>query len=190
MTRWLALAVLCLAVSARAEEGAPPRRGPPPGMRGGPGGPGGPGAMLRDMTPEDQKAIHDFKLTAENTGKLMDAHKRFRELHEKDPEMMKGQNPMAVKTIDESIKRVEAAPEKAKAILKQVGLQPREFVVGTFTMMTSAIWSGMRQHMPQAQPPPYVNPDNVAFVDAHPELLEQFKQMGPPHGGPHAEHGN
>jgi hypothetical protein len=174
MMRWM-LALLAVPLSALAQGGPP--HGPPHG----------PGGMMREMSPEDQKAIHDYKLTTGNVDKMMAAHLKFRDMAEKDPSMREG-NPFQAKTIDDSVKKIESAPPKAQAILKETGMKPREFVVGTMTMMTSAMWSSMQKMNPQAPVPAYVNPDNLAFIDAHPEIMEKFKNMGPRHGPPGGGH--
>ncbi len=172
----LMLAVLAVSLSAFADR----PHGPPPGMGMG---------MGREMSPEDQKAVHDYKLTTANVDKLMDAHKRFREMAEKDPSLHEHGNPFQAKTIDDSVKKIESSPAKAQGILKDLGIAPREFVVGTFAMMTSVMWNGMQKHNPQAQVPEFVNPDNLKFIDSHPEVLEKFKSMGPRHGPPgHDDH--
>src|SRR5207253_6982600 len=91
----LMLAVLAVSLSASADR----PHGPPPGM-----------GMGREMSPEDQKAVHDYKLTTANVDKLMDAHKRFREMAEKDPSLHEGGSPFQAKTIDDSVKKIESAP--------------------------------------------------------------------------------
>ncbi len=180
MSRWMILAVLCLAAPAFADR---PRGGPPGRARG---------KMMQDLAPEDEKAIHDYKLTSSNTDKLAAAGKRVQELLEKDKSLEKA-NPMTEgKTFADSVKRLEEHPQAVSA-MKSAGVSPREFVVGTFTLMTAAMWSGMKKSYPQAPVPPYVNPDNMKFVDDHPEALQKFQaafdrgHKGRPHGGPDAE---
>ena len=180
MMRWM-LAVLAVSFSALAQGGPP--GGPPHGPGGPPHG-GMMGSGMREMSPEDTKAIHDYKLTTSNVDKLMDAHKKFREMAEKDPSLHQQGNPFQATTIDDSVKKIDSAPPQAKAILKEEGISSREFVVGTMSMMTSAMWHSMSKMNPQAQVPAYVNPDNLKFLDAHPEVLEKFKNMGPRHGPP------
>jgi hypothetical protein len=178
MSRWMTLAVLCLALPAAAQS----PQGPPPG-RGGHG-------PMHDLTPEDQKAIHDFKLTTSVTDRLVDAGKKVRDLAEKDPSLEKA-NPMAgAKGLDESVKRIEQYPEVV-SIMKGEGVTPREFVLGAFTLMTATMWSSLRKSYPQAEVPAYVNPDNMKFIDDHPEVLQKFRaafEKGGhrmrPHGAP------
>ena len=161
--RFLTLAVLCcLALPAAAQ--AP--NGPPPGRAA-----HGP---MHDLAPEDQKAIHDFKLDTSVTDRLVSAGKNVRELAEKDPSMEKANPMQGAKTMDESIQRIEQHPQ-AVAAMKKAGVTPREFVVGTFTVMTATMWSQMRKNYPQAQPPAYVNPDNMKFIDDHPEVMQKFQ---------------
>ncbi len=64
------------------------------------------------------------------------------------------------KTIDDSVKRLESMPA-AQAVIKEVGLTPREFVVGTFTIVSAVIWHGIQQSRPQMQVPAYVNVENI-----------------------------
>ena len=180
MSRWMTLAVLCLAVPALADR---PRGGPPGGARG----------KMPDLAPEDEKAIHDYKLSTSSIDKLVDAGKRVRELAEKDKSMEKA-NPMSEgKTFEDSVKRIEAHPQAVSA-MKSAGVAPREFVVGTFTLMTAAMWSVMKKSYPQAPVPAYVNPDNMKFIEDHPEALQKFQgafdrghKMHPHGGGPDAD---
>lgn len=180
MLRWMTLALLCLALPALADR---PRGGPPGGHRGN-----------GDLAPEDEKAIHDYKLTASNTGKLADAGKRVRDLIEKDKSLEKD-NPLGEgRTFADSVKRIEAHPQAVSA-MRSAGVAPREFVVGMFTLMTAAMWSGMKKSYPQAPVPPYVNPDNMKFVDDHPEVVQKFQaafeigdqKRGHPRGGADSE---
>ena len=150
--RWMMLAVLSLALPAAAK-----------------GGPGQSG----DLAPEDQKAIHDYKLTNSTIDKLLAAGAKLRALAEKDPAMAKFR-PMDAKNIDESVKRMAEYPQGVAA-LKSAGLSPREFMVGTYALMTAAMWITMKKSYPQAQAPEYVNPGNMKFVDDHPEVLKKFQ---------------
>ncbi len=177
MPRWMPLALLCLALPAFADR---PRGGPPKGPAHGP---------MRDLAPADEKAIHDYRLSTSNTDKLVVAGKRVQELYDQDKALDKN-NPMTEgRTFDDSVKRIEAHPQAVSA-MKNAGVTPREFVVGTFALMTAAMWSQMKKSYPQAVVPAYVNPENMKFIDAHPEVLQKFQaafdrdnKKGRPRGG-------
>ncbi len=179
MQRWMILALLSLAWPAAAQR--PP--GGPPGAHGPPGEHG----PLRDLSPEDQKAIHDFKLTTSITDKLFDASQRIRTAAEKDPSMEKANPMLSGKSIDENAKKMEGHAQVMSAV-KGAGLTPKEFLVSTYALMTATIWSNMKKSMPQAQPPAYVNPDNVKFVEEHPEVLQKFQTAWQKSGRPGAPH--
>jgi hypothetical protein len=154
MLRWMTLALLALALPAFADR---PRNA----------------LQTGEVPPEDQKAVHDFKLNSSSFNKLLAAGQKIRALAEKDPSMEKA-NPMrGGKNFDESVKLVEQLPQLVAA-LKSVGLSPREFIVGITTFSISGMWAAMKNADPPQRPPSYMNPDNIKFVEDHPDALEKF----------------
>jgi hypothetical protein len=137
-------------------------------------------AQSRPMLgPADEKAVREYKLTTSGVDKLLSANQRFAEMVLKDPaKQTEKASPFTAKTLDESVKRIEAVPE-TRAVLKKVGLSPREYVMGTFAMITAAMWSAMIKQYPQAasQMPAEVNRDNLKFIDTHPEIVEKWQGM-------------
>jgi hypothetical protein len=135
-------------------------------------------AQSRPMLgPADDKAVREYKLTPSGVDKLLAVNMRFAEMVRKDPaKQAEKASPFTAKTIDESVKRVEAVPE-TKAVLKEAGLSAREYVVGTIAVLTAAMWSAMIKQYPQAaaQMPPEVNRDAVKFFDKHPEIIEKWQ---------------
>jgi hypothetical protein len=180
MLRWMTLSLLTLALPAAADR--PPHRPPGGGFNG-------------EVPPEDQKAIHDFKLTSSAVDKLLAAGPKIHALVEKDPSMAKADVMRGAKNIDESLKRMQQYPQGIAA-LKSAGLSPREFIVSTQTLGTAMMWSIMKKSYPQAQVPAYINPDNVKFIEDHPDVMQKFQaawggdhKMHPP-GGPDAQRGS
>ncbi len=152
--RWTPLAVLFIAVPALAQS-------------------------RPAVGPADEKAVREYKLTTSGVDKLLTANQLFAEMVLKDPaKQAEKARPFAARTIDESVKRLEAVPGTA-AVLKKVGLSPREYVVGTFAMITAAMWSAMIKQYAQAasQMPAEVNRDNLKFIDTHPEIIEKWQGM-------------
>src|SRR5258708_37672147 len=139
MKSWTILAALTLALPAAAQR----QPGGPPGAHGPPGEHG----PLRDLSPEDQKAIHDFKLTTSITDKLFDASQRIRTAAEKDPSMEKANPMLSGKSIEENAKKMEGHAQVVSA-LKGAGLTPREFLVSTYALMTATIWSTIKKTIP------------------------------------------
>ena len=152
------------------------------------------GGFNGEVAPEDQKAIHDFRLTNAAVDKLLAAGPKIHALVEKDPSMAKADVMRGAKNIDDSVKRMQQYPQGIAA-LKSAGLSPREFIVSTQTLATAMMWSIMKKSYPQAQVPAYVNPDNVKFIEDHPEVKEKFQAAWGgehrmrPHGGPDAQPG-
>lgn len=176
MSHWIPLALLCLAVPAFADK----RRDPSPGYHN----------SLDDLTPEELKAVRNFKLTTATTDKLIEASKRLSTLAEKNPGAVNGKEQ--AKTLDGLVKIIEAHPEVGGA-LKSAGLSPREFWFGINALGAAILGSFARMGDPKAPLPAYVNPDNVAFLAAHPEVLQKFqesKKKEPPRAKPDSDNQN
>jgi hypothetical protein len=180
MLRFMTLSLLTIALPAAADR--QPHRPSGGGLNG-------------EVAPEDQKAIHDFKLTNSAIDKLLAAGPKIHALVEKDPSMAKADVMHGAKNIDDSVKRMQQYPQGIAA-LKSAGLSPREFIVSTQTLGTAMMWSIMKKSYPQAQVPAYVNPDNMKFVDDHPDVMQKFQaawggeDKTRPHGGPDARRGS
>ena len=163
MSRWMMLALFTLAVPALADK---PGGGPPGGGRRG------------ELTPADEKAVHDFKLSTSTIDKLLDAGSKLEVAVAKDPSMQKESSMGGKRSIDENVTVMQSHPE-AVAILKSAGLSPKEFLVGTLALMTAASWASMKKQYPetqaQAPAPAYVNPDNLKFVENHPEVMQKIQ---------------
>jgi hypothetical protein len=146
------------------------------------------------LAPEDQKAIHDFKLINSAVDKLLAAGLKIHAVVEKDPAMAKADVMHGAKNIDESVKQMQQYPQGIAA-LKSAGLSPREFIVSTQTLSTAMMWSIMKKSYPQAQVPAYINPDNVKFIEDHPDVMQKFQAAWGgedkmrSHGGPDAQRG-
>lgn len=165
MSRWMILILLSLAVPALADK---PRGGPTSRPHRGDSDSG--------FSPEDEKAVHDYKLTKDKLAKLADAGKRMEELAKKDPSVKKAEKESHNQTLDETVKTWERYPQ-AIAVVKSAGLSPKEYLVGMSALVTSAMFAGMKRSNPEVQAPSYVNPDNVKFLADHPDAMEQFQGM-------------
>ena len=53
---------------------------------------------------------------------------------------------------------------------------PRDFVVGTMSLFTAAMWAQMSQQYPDAKMPPEINPKNVKLMQDHPEILRKWEE--------------
>ena len=160
MSRSMIVALLCLAVPALADK----RRDQSRGYHN----------SFDDLTPEDLKAVRNFKLNAASADKLIEASKRVNAEVEKD-KTLKDRKSNEGMNLDGFVKLTEAHPQIVRA-LKSAGVSPREFWVGSFAVGAAMLGAMVRRADPKEPLPPYANPDNVTFVLAHQEVLQRFKE--------------
>jgi hypothetical protein len=122
--------------------------------------------------PADEQALRDYQLSVGKVEKLCRVGERMREYVKTHPEE-KHSDIMKGKTLDDSVKAIEARPE-VMAMLKAAGVTPREFMLGTLTMMQATMMVSMRAQYPEAKTPDNINPNNVELVQRHPELSRKW----------------
>jgi hypothetical protein len=123
----------------------------------------------------DQQALHDYDLTAAKIDKLMTVGTKMREYAAAHPEVRQQGDFMRGKDLGESIKSVEAKPELV-AMMKEQGVTPRDFVLGTMSLFSAAMWAQMSKQYPDAKMPPEINPNNVKLLQDHPEVMQKWEQ--------------
>ena len=127
------------------------------------------------MSAADQKALHDYDLSESKIDKLMNVGQKMRAYSKEHPEVREQKDFMHGKDLDESIKSIEAKPEFVK-MLESEGVTPRDFVLGTMSLFTSAMWAQMSRQYPDAKTPEEVNPKNVKLLQDHPEIMQKWQQ--------------
>ena len=103
--------------------------------------------------------------------RLFDAGVKLRDLAAKDTRY---RDPGGTGSVEEKVRHLERYPEVVSA-LERAGVTPRELVVGTLAVQQAAMWSSARKKSPGTPLPPEVNPDNVRFIDQHPEALRKWQ---------------
>jgi hypothetical protein len=124
------------------------------------------------MDAGDQQALHDYELTPAKIEKLTKIGVRMGEYVKVHPEarhsdMMKG------KSIEDSVNAIQARPE-VMAMLKSEGLSPRDFMLGTLSMMQAGMMAQIRAHNPSVQLPDTVSSKNLDLVASHPDLTKKW----------------
>ena len=115
----------------------------------------------------DQKESYNYVLTMDKVQKLKDATKALTALAARYPDLPSGSSEQ---TLDEIAQRFQKYPD-AMAILNKNGLTPREYVVGTMTMVKALMAVGLKRSGRYKEYPPsmleVVSPANLAFVEKH-----------------------
>jgi hypothetical protein len=138
----------------------------------------------QELSTADEKEIASYDLNQGKFDKLMRIGVKMREYIEAHPEVKNEQNPMAGKDLDESVARIESKPEMVK-MLKSEGMSPREWLVCMMSFVNASMWSEATRRNPGMQLPPGTNTKNVAWVRAHPELIQKWMQTWEPNGPAH-----
>jgi hypothetical protein len=130
-----------------------------------------PGASLDSG---DQQALHDYELTPARIEKLTKIGVRMGEYVKAHPEA-RHSDIMKGKTLDDSVKAIQAKPE-VMAMLKSEGVSPRDFMLGTLSLMQAGMLVQMRNQYPGAAMPDNTNPKNLELVASHPELTKKWME--------------
>jgi hypothetical protein len=137
----------------------------------------------QELSPADEKEIHDYDLTQPRIDRMLKVGARMRDYLETHPEEKK-ENPMAGKNLDDSVARMDQKPEMV-AMMKSEGVKPREWLVGMMAFVNAAMWSEASKRNPTMQAPPTVNQKNVEYLRAHPELMQRWMDTWEPQGAKH-----
>ncbi len=115
----------------------------------------------------DQKEFYNYVLTMDKVQKLGTATKDLMQLQARYPEMQSGSSDY---NLDQITQQIQKHPD-AVAILKKNGLTPREWVVGTRTLVQASMAVGLKKSGTYKEYPPEmlkdVSPANLAFVEKH-----------------------
>ena len=127
------------------------------------------------LSPQDQKALQEYDLTTGKIDKLMAVGQKMKAYAQAHPDVRQKGDFMRGKDLDESIKSIESKPELV-SMMKSEGVSPRDFVLGTMSLMTAGMWAEMSKSYPNAQMPPEINAKNVKLLQDHPEIIQKWEQ--------------
>ena len=122
-------------------------------------------------SPADEKTIHDYKLTTANAGKILEAMGRMMKLGETDPTLQHKQ--VKAESLDDAVKQWDAVPQ-LKAMLKEVGLSTRDFLVGMPALGYAMAYHDAVKTHPELEVPAVASRENLKFMDAHPEIEQKW----------------
>ena len=115
----------------------------------------------------DQKESYNYVLTMDKVQKLGNATKDLMQLQARYPEMQSGSSDY---NLDQITQQIQKHPN-AVAILKKNSLTPREWVVGTRTLIQARMVVGFKKDGTYKEYPAemlkVVSPANLAFVEKH-----------------------
>jgi hypothetical protein len=113
----------------------------------------------------DQKELYNYVLTMDKVQKLVSATNGLSELGAHHPELYN-----SGETLDQVTQRFQKYPD-VTATLSQNGLTPREYVVGTITLVQADMAVNFKKAGTYKEYPPdvlkVVSPENLAFVEKH-----------------------
>jgi hypothetical protein len=125
----------------------------------------------------DQKELYNYVLTLDKLHKLANATKSLENLGKQHPEL---NDTSKAKTLDETVQKFQKYPE-AVAVLKQNGLEPREYVVGMMTMVQAGMAVGLKKSGTYKEYPPdmlkVVSKANLDFLEQHWDEFEKLTKM-------------
>lgn len=116
----------------------------------------------------DQKELYNYALTMDKIQKLGNAIRGLNDLSKQHPEL--NSDSSSDKTIDQVVQKIQKYPE-AIVVLSKSSLTPREFAVGSMTLIQAALAVGFKKAGTYKEYPPemlkLVSPANLAFVEQH-----------------------
>jgi predicted small lipoprotein YifL len=157
-TRWTTLLLAaCLASAACGPKDAPPAERSAPAQQDGP------------INPSD---IASYKLSMDKVDKFFEAQRNMAlKLKSLTPAQQEALSLSGSGSLDEMAQKLESSPEWGSAI-RDAGLEPREYVMLTMSMLQSAMAASVLKMRPNDDRDSLVtsmhaNMDNVKFVQEH-----------------------
>jgi hypothetical protein len=128
----------------------------------------------------DEQELLKYSLTMDKVQKLSGAMHGLTDLAKSHPEL-KDSSSAANESLDQIAQRIQKYPD-AVAILAKNGLTPREFAVGSLSLLQAGMVVGMKKAgMFQEYPPDMlkmVSPANLTFVEQHyDDITKAFPEM-------------
>ena len=122
---------------------------------------------------DDERALRDYQLTTGTMEKLVKVGERMRDYVKEHPEARNG-GFMKGNKIDDSVQALQGKPFMMQ-MLNAEKLAPRDFMLGTLTMMQSGMLLQLRAQYPDSPMPDNVNTSNLALVSKHAELMQKWR---------------
>lgn len=127
-------------------------------------------------------ALASYKLNESNVNKFIAVSQNLRQIAKQHPEYMKDleakQGQADPRTLDDMVQRLNSIPPM-KAALSQAGFSAKDYTLTMFSLMSAGMVYQMRkQGLMKADTalPASTNADNVAFIAAHPEILDRISK--------------
>jgi hypothetical protein len=129
----------------------------------------------------DQQELFKYVLTMDKIQKIGVSMHALTELAKQHPEIK--DDTSSGDSLDEMAKKFQKYPD-AIAVLTKNGLTPREFAVGTLTLMQAGMAVGMKKGGMYKESPPemlqVVSGPNLSFVEQHfDEILKVIPELSP-----------
>lgn len=134
-------------------------------------------------------ALASYKLTESNVNKFIAVSQNLRQIAKQHPEYMKDleakQDQADPKTLDDMVQRLNSIPPM-KAALSQADFSAKDYTLTMFSLMSAGtVYQMRKQGLMKADTalPASTNADNVAFIAAHPDLLDKMSKAMDDSGG-------
>ena len=121
----------------------------------------------------DQKDLSGYVLTADKMQKLVRAIADLNMLSKRHPELKLDPGGQ---TIDQMVRKIQRFPDAVSALSK-TGITPREYVIGSFTLLQASMAVGFKKAGVIKEYPAEtlknVHPATLAFVESHYDEISQ-----------------
>jgi hypothetical protein len=132
----------------------------------------------RGATDADEREVATFRLSMDNLNKFGNASAALMKMTQSDPSLRKQmEEEQKGKNLQEETAALERHPAVVAAI-RSAGLAPREYIVMTASIISTAMVVGMKKQGMIKELPPIVSAENAAFVDQNYEKISaMLKKM-------------
>ncbi|MBV9127721.1 MAG: hypothetical protein JO117_06495 [Verrucomicrobia bacterium] len=130
------------------------------------------------VNPADQPALAAFRLTPERLDQFEATIRRTVEALRKNPALREQARAAQAggnggRSIEATAAQLEKDYPEYAALIREAGWSVREYLLTTFSLFVGTMFSGV-----QGNPPPYVSPENLAFVRANlPRIQADFRRL-------------
>jgi hypothetical protein len=135
-------------------------------------------------SPEDQRTLQSYSLTADNLKKAISATKALQKLEATDPSVSTVLKHVSGETLEQTFKRLDAN-SKLVALVRSSGLTTKEYWMTSTTMVmayltTQMLTNGMPQSTIESTLPWKSSADQIAFVKAHQTEIDELMSIEKP----------
>ena len=121
-------------------------------------------AQAPPLSPAMRDAVRGHVLTEQNTEAVITALRELSASMVADPDVAKRLIGRMKLPPEQQVDDIAADPLSVR-VVKAAGLAPRDYVIGLLAVRAAA----------GAPPASAASPENIAFLEAHPDLLARFK---------------